>query len=277
MPRRVSGARSTNTFSAILCCDAGTRRAVPTVPRCKPRRQTARESPAGRPGLPQRRGLSVWPPQIGQVARCTALSGMGVYRPRRDPQSASSSVNCNGASRICYNGSVRNKSPSASIVLLYSCVACVPASAQAQLGPDCPVIATLPADINWTEPLESRQRFQLRQCYGALVIVECFEKGKITPTLTFDTGYGYPSYLVHSLNVLVFQSTGGSADQVLVLLFNRGKPSVGLKTATKDHIQVIDSDDGTLRVTVPPPTHPGRDGKFPPTPQPTTYSFPIQY
>ena len=138
------------------------------------------------------------------------------------------------------------------------------------------MIATLPADMNWTEPLTSRRGFQLRQCYDDRVIVDCFEKSKATPSLTFDTGDGYPRYLVHAFNVLVLQSMGGSSDHVYVLLFERGKPSLALKTVTKDLIQVVQTDR-TITVTVPPPVYPGPDGKFPPTPEPKTYSFPIQY
>ena len=73
----------------------------------------------------------------------------------------------------------------------------------------CPVIATLPADMNWTEPLEQRRRFQLRQCEGHIVVVTGFEKGKAEPSFVFDTGDGYPRYLAHVFNVLVFQSMGG--------------------------------------------------------------------
>ena len=108
------------------------------------------------------------------------------------------------------------------------------------------------------------------------MLVDCLEKGKAAPSLTFDTGDGYPRYLVHLINVLVLQSAGGSADHVYALLFDKGKPSVALRTATKDLIQVVQAER-TITVTVPPPTYPGPDGKFPPTPNPKTYSFPIQY
>jgi hypothetical protein len=40
----------------------------------------------------------------------------------------------------------------------------------------CPVMATLPADLDWTKPLEHRQRFELRQCNTGLVIVTAYEK-----------------------------------------------------------------------------------------------------
>jgi hypothetical protein len=164
---------------------------------------------------------------------------------------------------------------STSFVLLYFGVVWPAVSAQAKTKPSCPVIATLPADTDWTEPLESRRRFQLRQCHGDPVLVDCFEKGKATPSLTFNTGDGYPRYLVHSFDVLVLQSMGGSADHVYVLLFNGGKPSLALRTATKGLIQVAQATR-TITVIVPPPTYPGPDGDFPPTPKPKTYSFPIQ-
>ena len=137
------------------------------------------------------------------------------------------------------------------------------------------MIATLPADVNWTEPLEQRQRFQLRQCGGDLVIVTGYEKGKAVPSLVFDTGDGYPRYLMHTFNVLVFQSMGAASDHVYVFAFRNGKPSVVLKTATKDDIEVKQSEK-SVTVIVPPPTYPGPDGKFPPPP-PKQYTFPLEY
>ena len=100
--------------------------------------------------------------------------------------------------------------------------------------------------------------------------------GRARPSLTFDTGDGYPGYLVHAVNVLVLQSMGGASDHVFVLLFDKGKPSLALKTATKDLIQVVQART-TITVSVPPTTYPGPDGKFPPAPKPEIYVFPIQY
>lgn len=150
---------------------------------------------------------------------------------------------------------------------------------QAQPSADwksCPVIATLPADLNWTEPLERRQRFQLRQCGGDLVIVTGYEKGKAVPSLVFDTGDGYPRYLAHIVNVLVFQSRGGASDHVYVFVFHNGKPSIALKTATKDEIETKQSGK-SVTVIVPPPTYPGPDGKFQPPPAPKKHTFSLEY
>jgi hypothetical protein len=147
-------------------------------------------------------------------------------------------------------------------------------------GRSCPVIATLPASLlDWTEPLEQRQRFELRQCGGDQVIVAAYEKGKAVPSLVVDTGDGYPVYLTHTLNVLVFQSPGGSADHVYVFAFHDGKPSLALKTATKDQVEVRQSVKAAMSVMVivRPSTLPGPDGNFASPLPPKQYSFPLEY
>jgi len=35
----------------------------------------------------------------------------------------------------------------------------------------CPVIAKMPADMQWMDPLAERQRFELRQCANDKIIV----------------------------------------------------------------------------------------------------------
>ncbi len=114
--------------------------------------------------------------------------------------------------------------------------------------------------MKWTEPLESRQRFEIRECWGHLVIVTGYERNRVNPSLVFDTGDGYPRYLAHSFNVLVFQSMGGASDHVYVFAFRSGRPSVVLKTATKDLIEVTQTGK-SITVLVPPTTYPGPDGK----------------
>ncbi|MCE5306926.1 MAG: hypothetical protein LLG20_04740 [Acidobacteriales bacterium] len=166
-------------------------------------------------------------------------------------------------------------------VTLYLCAVFFQAGsvvrAQAEVDwKSCAVTATLPADLNWTEPIGSRQRFEIRVCWGHLAIVLGYERNKTAPALVFDTGDGYPSYLVHSFNVLVFQSMGGASDHVYVFTFRSGKPSVALKTATKDMIDVVQTGK-SITVVVPPPIYPGPEGKFPPEPPPAKHSFPIEY
>lgn len=136
----------------------------------------------------------------------------------------------------------------------------------------CPVIAKMPADAKWTEPLTERPRFELRQCGGDKIIVTGYERAKATPSLVFDTGDGYPRFLTHTENVLVFQSSGGASDHVYVFSFKSGKPSVALTTATKDLIQVRQSQTEVV-VTVTPTTYPGPDGKFPVPSAPKEYTF----
>jgi hypothetical protein len=132
----------------------------------------------------------------------------------------------------------------------------------------------MPAETSAMQPLNQRRRFELRQCNGENIVVTAYERGKATPSLVFDTGDGYPRLLAHVENVLVFQSIGGASDHVYVFAFRAGKPSVALRTATKDLIQVRQSKDGVV-VSVPPTTYPGPDGRFPPTPAPKEYPFPV--
>jgi hypothetical protein len=122
--------------------------------------------------------------------------------------------------------------------------------------------------------MDERQRFELRQCKGENIILTAYERAKAMPALVFDTGDGYPRLLAHVQNVLVFQSLGGASDHVYVFAFRAGKPSVALRTATKDLIQVRQSKDAVV-VIVPPTTYPGPDGRFPPTPTPKEYPFPV--
>jgi hypothetical protein len=137
----------------------------------------------------------------------------------------------------------------------------------------CPVISRMPAGLNSTDPLEQQQRFELRQCGDELVIVTAYENQKRQPSLVFETGDGYPRFLAHAANVLVLQSMGGASDHVYVFAFQSGKPSVALKTATKDLIEVKQSHNA-IAVLVPPTTYP-EGGRFPPQPPPKEYSFPL--
>jgi hypothetical protein len=148
-------------------------------------------------------------------------------------------------------------------------------SLQAQSLPlwkSCPVIANLPVNSGSIGPMESRRRFELRQCSDDLVIVTAYETGKAEPSLIFDTGDGYPRYMAHIFNILIFQSMGGASDHVYVFVFHQGKPALALKTATKDLIEVTQTKSA-VTVAVPPTTYPDEDGKFPPTPPPKLYSF----
>ena len=138
----------------------------------------------------------------------------------------------------------------------------------------CPVLAKMPTETGAMEAIDRRQRFELRQCKGENIIVTAYERAKTTAALVFDTGDGYPRLLAHVENVLVLQSVGGASDHVYVFVFRAGKPVVALRTATKDLIQVRQSKD-RVAVSVPPTTYPGPDGRFPPTPQPKEYTFPL--
>lgn len=128
----------------------------------------------------------------------------------------------------------------------------------------------MPAEVRNAEPMDQRQRFEVRQCNGENIVLTAYERAKAAPSLVFDTGDGYPRLRAHIENVLVFQSLGGASDHVYVFAFRAGKPSLALRTATKDLIQIRQSKDAVV-VIVPPTTYPGPDGKFPPTPTPKEY------
>ncbi|MBI2681116.1 MAG: hypothetical protein HYX25_08950 [Candidatus Solibacter usitatus] len=119
----------------------------------------------------------------------------------------------------------------------------------------------MPADLASEAPLNQRQRFELRQCEAGPLIVTAYEKRRPKPSLVFDTGRGYPGYLAHAGSVLVLQIPGGSSDHVYVFMFQSGKPSVALKTATNAYIQAKQLEK-TVVVVVPPKTYPMRTENF---------------
>ena len=139
----------------------------------------------------------------------------------------------------------------------------------------CPVIAKLPGDLKDTESPEDRQWFELRQCSGGPVVLQGYERGRSRPSLSFNTQDGYPIQLVHILNVLVFESLGGSANHLYVFTFHEGKPTVALKRSTAGGV-VVKRDEKTVTLTVPVKTYPGPDGKFASVPD-AVYKFPLEY
>jgi hypothetical protein len=159
------------------------------------------------------------------------------------------------------------------LVLLLLCSVLLTAQSRSEWQ-SCPVIAKLTTDMRNMEPLNQQQRFELRQCRGENVIVTAYERGKTTPSLVFDTGDGYPRLLAHIQTILTFQSIGGASDHVYVFLFREGKPSVALRAATKDLIQIRQSNDGVV-VSVPPTTYSGPDEGLSRTPAPKDYPFPF--
>jgi len=165
------------------------------------------------------------------------------------------------------------------IVILNMLLALLPVSVlHAQSPPkwnSCPVIAKLPADLKDTEPSDLRQWFELRQCSGGTVLVNGYERHRATPSLSFDTGYGYPVQLVHILNVLVLESLGGSANHAFVLTFHDGKPTVALNRSTARGV-AVKQNEKTVTVTVPVKTYPSTDGKFPSVPD-AVYTFSLEY
>lgn len=92
--------------------------------------------------------------------------------------------------------------------------------------------------------------------------------------MTLNTGDGYPLQLVHLLNILVFESLGGSTNHVFVFTFHDGKPSVAVKGSTTGPVQVRQVSEA-VSIVVPQKTYPGSDGKFPSVPD-KVYSFPLE-
>jgi hypothetical protein len=164
------------------------------------------------------------------------------------------------------------------IILLNMFLTSLPVSVlHAQSAPkwnSCPVVAKLPADLKDTEPFDFRQWFELRQCGGGSVLVNGYERHRSAPSLSFDTGHGYPVQLVHILNVLVFESLGGSTNHALVFAFQNGKPTVALKRSTTGGV-TVQRNEKSITVAVPVKTHPGPDGKFPSVPD-AVYTFSLE-
>jgi hypothetical protein len=139
----------------------------------------------------------------------------------------------------------------------------------------CPVLAKLPADLKDYEAPEDRPWFELRQCRGETVVVNAYVKGQSKPALTVQTDYDYPAFLSHTRNVLVLESVGGTAEHVMVIAFQNGRPAVRLKRTAGGPIQVR-RGEGAITVSVPPKTYPGADGKFPSVAD-VVYRFPLEF
>jgi hypothetical protein len=121
---------------------------------------------------------------------------------------------------------------------------------------------------------DTRERFELREC-GTLDVYG-YEHGKTLPSLRFQTGEHYPPYLFHFQNVLAFQALGGASDHVYVFTFDRGKPRLVHRMATKDVLSAsIDPARRTVTILIPPTTYPD-GGKWPPTPTPKKLVLPLQ-
>lgn len=141
----------------------------------------------------------------------------------------------------------------------------------------CPAMAKLPADGKVDEPPERRLWFELRQCPGESIIVNGYGRRESRPSLSFETGGDYPRQLVHILNVLVFETVGGSSYHVYVFVFHDGKPRLALESSADDATQVKeDEKDNVVVLKFPPKVHPGPDGKFPSVPD-KVYKFPVEF
>ncbi len=90
-----------------------------------------------------------------------------------------------------------------------------------------------------------------------------FERGSKAPTLISDVFNDWPRQLFHIQNLLILQILGGASDQVYVFSFEKNKPKLVLKMATKDQIQVRLVKGGKQGEVVPPVTYPDQSGKFP--------------
>lgn len=133
----------------------------------------------------------------------------------------------------------------------------------------------VPADLKTDAVNEERLWFELRQCNGGTVRLIAYERRSTRPSLTIDTGYGYPSFVAHMFNILVLESFGRSAEHVLVVGFRKGKAAVFLNRSAGGRIQ-IERSEKALTIAVPPKTFPDDLGRFPNV-QAQRYIFDLEY
>jgi hypothetical protein len=126
-----------------------------------------------------------------------------------------------------------------------------PVPAQKQ-RPDCPtVLATfLTMVAGQDDPPDQRERFEFHECPGRGIQLQAFERGHASSTLVSEM-FSFPAYLFQSLNVLAFQSTGGSSDQVYVFAFQKGHPRLVTQTATQAQMQVRLNENGDAVIEIP--------------------------
>lgn len=138
----------------------------------------------------------------------------------------------------------------------------------------CTALAAMPVRIPDEQPLLRRRRFELRECGDGKIVVNGYRENEVKPSLTVDTGDPYPIFLAQVADLLVLQSAGGAFDHVYVFSFEKGRPVLALKTATKDLIQVRQSGDNIV-LSVPLTTYPRTDGKLPKAVAPKRFTFRI--
>jgi hypothetical protein len=157
--------------------------------------------------------------------------------------------------------------PQRKLVIIWSFVisaSLAPLLSAQQTSPCRESLATFPASLAQLDSLNgSFARFELHRCAPGEIQVWGFEKGAAGPSLVFNTKDDYPSYLVHTSNILAFQSSGGSADHVYVFVFESGKPRLALQTGSKGQIQVRWVPGNRVEVSVPAISYPDITGKFP--------------
>jgi hypothetical protein len=98
------------------------------------------------------------------------------------------------------------------------------------------------------DPPDQRERFEFHECPGSGVQLWAFERGHATPTLVSDV-FDFPMTLFQSLNVIAFQSSGGSSDQVYIYAFQKGQATThcavsnkGPNGGTADRNEAVDPD-----------------------------------
>jgi hypothetical protein len=119
--------------------------------------------------------------------------------------------------------------------------------------PTCPdVVNVFP--VLRREPVRTpfQPRFEIRQCTGSLNIeVAVFEKGAKSPAITLEV-LGWPRLLVHTSNVLVLQTVGGSTSAVYIFSFAKGRAQQLISAETRGTATVrIDDVGAKVIIDVP--------------------------
>jgi hypothetical protein len=123
--------------------------------------------------------------------------------------------------------------------------------ARREQHPACPTTLStfLTMAAGQDDPPDKRERFEFRDCPGRGIQLQAFERSHASPTLVSEV-FSFPLFLVQSHNVLAFQSPGGSTDEVYIYAFQKGRPRLIAKTASKAQMQVRMNGNGAAVIEV---------------------------
>lgn len=114
------------------------------------------------------------------------------------------------------------------------------------------IVGLYQLEFRYEQPASQSARVEVRQCHEqaeALQIVAWSSRaGK--PDLVIETSDFVVTASAFRSNVAVIETTGGSRDQVYVLVYEKGKPHLALRRSMKASALVTLSD-GTLHLVIP--------------------------